>query len=693
MSTDTAVTASSGPRPRPLASALHRLGVWCADHPRRIAAAWAGFVVVLVGLVMVAGGALRDDMSSPDAPSSVAAERLSAHLPSAGYATAHVAIDGADESTPAQLETVTAQIASSDDVLSAELRTSAEGPIALIEVRYDAPLADLDAAALTAALDEASQPLRADGATVGIGGQVPESIQGPNGVAEAIGAAVAFVILLLVLRSLLLAFLPFVVALVGVGCGTALIFLLARVVDVSLVTPTLAAMIGIGVSIDYSLLIITRYRRTLADGLGRREAAGEAVGAAGHAVVAAAVIVIIGLSGLLWSGVPGFAWMGVASALAVMTCSAAAITLLPAMLAATGERARPSGRTTSAGRGDRFREAVVRRPVAALAVGIGALVLLALPAVDVRLAQNDAGSEAPGNPTRVAYDIVETGYGAGSNGPLIVVAEPDLIEDVGAAVHATPGISSVSNPIVSEDGAIAVLTAIPQWGPGDERTQELVMDLQRSLPEGAALTGATAAMLDLTAQLGSNLWRVVLGIMLPTALVMLLMVRSLLIPLKAVAANLLSVLAAFGVVTLLFQTEVGARFIGLSEPAPIAAWAPVVLFAITFGLSMDYEVFLVSSIRERYDAHGDNRRAVLEGLGSSTRVITVGAAIMIAVAAGFAADASVMVKLIGVGLVAALVLDVTIVRMLVVPAAMTLLGRWNWWMPKVTERRAAVRHG
>lgn len=268
---------------------------------------------------------------------------------------------------------------------------------------------------LTGALTDAAAGLHG---TAGVGGEVPESVQGPNGVAEAIGALVAFGILLLVLRSVLQSLVPFVVAAAGVGVGTILILLLANLVDISLVTPTLAAMIGIGVSIDYALLIISRHRRELADGTNPPDAAGRASASAGHAVLSAGAIVVIGLSYLLWSGMPGFAWMGAASSLVVIAAVVAAITLVPALLGVLGHRVRPTPERVGVGLGSRVRAAVVRRPVAAIVGGALLLTALALPALGVRLAQNDAGSESSGNRTRVAYDLVASGFGPGHNGPL-----------------------------------------------------------------------------------------------------------------------------------------------------------------------------------------------------------------------------------------------------------------------------------
>jgi RND superfamily putative drug exporter len=330
---------------------------------------------------------------------------------------------------------------------------------------------------------------------------------------------------------------------------------------------------------------------------------------------------------------------------------------------------------------------VVRRPLAWLIVAVVALLALAAPALNMRLGQNDAGSERPSNPTRQAYDQVAQGFGPGMNGPLVIVVDRHTLSDGDVAtlrdrIGATAGVGSISPVAVSPDGTIAVLQAVPTTGPQSVQTHALVRRLQADLPAGADLTGPTAAMVDMTGVLAGRLWLVIGAVLLATSVLLVFVFRSLVLPLKAVLTNLLSVAAAYGIMTLAFQTQWGARLLGLSDPVPIPAWAPMVLFAILFGLSMDYEVFMLSRVRERYEQTGNTLEAVAVGLGDTARIITSAGAVMVAVALGFALDPSVMVKIIGVGLASAILVDVTVARLVLVPAAMALLGDRNWYLPR-----------
>jgi RND superfamily putative drug exporter len=515
-------------------------------------------------------------------------------------------------------------------------------------------------------------------------------VQGPNGVAEAVGVAVAVVVLILVFGSLLAAGLPLLMAMIGIGVGTGLIGLLAAVADVSTVSPTLGSMLGLGVGIDYSLLIIARYRDELSRGPAPLDAVAEAVATAGHAVVFAGICVLIGIIGLAFSGIPSFTTMGVAAGLVVLATMLASITLLPAILVPLGTRVLSrrvrKGRQPAAFRSrlaERSTRAVVRRPGIALAAGLLALAAIAAPVTGLRLGQNDAGSEPTSNPTRQAYDLVAAEFGPGWNGPLSVVVDRSALNDtsLAARLSSMPDVASVVPPVRSADGTTAVLTVVPKTGPQDAATYELVRGLHRDLPAGAELAGPTATTVDMTTVLQQRLWLVILTVLTATFVLLVGVFRSLVLAVKAVLANLLSVTASFGALTLAFQTSAGATLLGLTEPVPIVAWAPVVLFAILFGLSTDYEVFMLSRIREAYDAGLPHRESIVEGLASSAKVITCAAAIMIAVAAGFAADPGIMVKIVGVGMAVAIFLDVTFVRLLVVPAVLALLGKRTWYLP------------
>ncbi len=680
---------------------LRMLGRGCAAHPWRVILAWLlalSAVSVLSGLV---GGAFRDDMTAPGSSSQTALAELRQHFPHAALARAQVLAHF--DSGPVDVGAVDAaatRIRHLPLVGAAGTRSAPDGHTAVIEVSYRAELPDLDAKQVTAALTGAAVPLAGDGARVAVGGQVPDSIQGPNGTAESVGVLIALVVLLLAFASVLAAGLPLLIAAAGLGTGLGLIGLLSAAVDVSAVSPTLGSVIGIGVGIDYALFIVAAQRRNLAAGLDPVTAAGESVATAGHAVVAAGGCVLIGITGLAFCGVPGFAWMGVAAGLVIAATVAAAVTLLPALLGLLGLRV--FGRRTRhrdplpadsfySRTAERFTAAVIRRPVASLLLGVVALLALAAPALGMRLGQNDAGSEAASAPTRQAYDMLAAGFGPGANGPLTLVTDrtsitPPAEAALAARITALPYVAALSAPSISPDRAISVRTLTPATGPQDTRTGDLIQALHRMLPGDVSVTGSTAATADLAARLGARLWLVIAVVMATTFLLLIVVFRSILIPLKAVVGNLLSVAACYGVLTMAFQTGWGSRLIGLDEPVPIAAWAPVVLFGILFGLSMDYEIFLVTGIAEQRRTTDDSRRQIVTGMAASARIVVSAAAIMIAVAAGFALDPAVMVKVIGVGMASAILIDVTLVRLLVIPAAMTLLGRANWWLPPALRR-------
>jgi RND superfamily putative drug exporter len=676
---------------------LRRLGRMCGAHPWWVALAWLVLLGVVTGLSALAGGSFRDSADVPGTSSARATALLQAHFPDADGAEAHVVARSSATLPPAAIDQTVRALRSVDHVRSVTPTVTPGGRSVLIAVQFAVGPEGLDLKATTNALNRAAAPLP----DAKVGGQVPEGVQGPNGVAEAIGVAVAVVVLILVFGSLLAAGLPLLMAMIGIGIGFGLIGLLAAVADVSTVSPTLGSMLGLGVGIDYSLLIIARYRDELGRGPAPLDAVGEAVATAGHAVAFAGVCVLIGIVGLAFSGIPSFTTMGVAAGLVVLPTMLAAITLLPALLVPLGRRVLRRGQRPAAFRSrwaEQWTRTVVRRPVLALVAGLIALTAIAAPIAGLRLGQNDAGSEPLSNPTRQAYDLVAQDFGPGWNGPLSVVVGSDAraeVASLAARLSARDDIATVTPPLWSTDGTTAVLTVVPKTGPQDEATYELVRTLHRELPAGAELAGPTATTVDMTTVLQQRLWVVILVVLTATCVLLIFVFRSLVLAIKAVLANLLSVSASFGALTLAFQTSFGAKLLGLTEPVPIVAWAPVVLFAILFGLSTDYEVFMLSRVREAYDAGLPHRDSVVEGLASSAKVITCAAAIMISVAAGFAADPGVMVKIVGVGMAVAIFLDVTLVRLLVVPAVLALLGERTWYLPRrfpgVTARTRGVQ--
>jgi RND superfamily putative drug exporter len=460
-------------------------------------------------------------------------------------------------------------------------------------------------------------------------------------------------------------------------------------------------MIGIGVGIDYALFIVTRYRGALRRGLDPHAATVEAMGTAGRAVVFAGCTVMISLLGLLLMRLSFLEGLAFGTSTAVLVAVLAAITLLPALLGVAGRRidrlsvhrrrSGPSRETVA----HRWARAVQRRPVLAAAAGGGALLLLAAPVLSMRLAVADAGNDPAGSTTRQAYDLQAQGFGPGINGPLTLVFETpdppaaDAVPQVLTKVAATPGVVLVTPAVSSPSGSIAVAQVYPSTAPQSEATEALVRSLRHDvLPDAANGTGLvphvggqTPSDMDFASVLSARLPWFIGAVLLLSFVLLLAVFRSVLVPLKAVVMNLLSIGAAYGVMVAVFQWGWFGSVIGVAGGAPIEPWAPMMLFAIVFGLSMDYEVFLLSSIKEEYDRCGDNSRAVVEGLASTARVITAAAAIMVCVFGSFVVADDRAIKLIGLGLAVAVLIDATLVRMVLVPATMELLGPANWWLP------------
>jgi RND superfamily putative drug exporter len=681
---------------------LHRLGRGTALHPWRTLGAWVVAFAIAIGLASWLGGPLHDDYTLPGTESQSATALLTDHFPEYAGADAHVVVHSRDGTiaTP-PLQAAAEEIATADHVTRVDPPVvSANGQTAMIGVSYDAPVTDLDAAAANDDLTAATEGLVDAGYQVEYGGQLPENAYEPEGRAEMIGIIAALVVLLLAFGSLLAAGLPLAVAISGLGLGTFLVTVLAGSWDVSTVATTLGTMVGLGVGIDYALFVVSRHRDGLVAGKPVHEAAADAIATAGKAVVFAGGTVLVALSGLAFTGVPNFTTMGVATGLIVLTSVAAAVTLLPALLGLMKLRvfSRKRRRQLLAGeeiptvshspRAARLAARVSARPVMWTVASLTLLTALAAPALALELGQSDAGSESKDNTVRQAYDLVSEGFGAGSNAPLLIVSDlsavsSDQVAQTAQSVADVPGIASVTPVVTSPDGDVALFTATPTTAPQDAATSDLVEALRSDvLPDGMQITGFHASMIDFSDVMASHLWVVVSVVVLSSLVLLLIQFRSVVIPLKAAFMNLLSVGAAYGVIALVFQTEAGAHLVGLPDTVPVAPYVPVLIFAVLFGLSMDYEVFLLSRIREIYLETGDAAGSVQRGLSETARTISSAAAIMVMVFLGFAMDPIVVVKMIGVGMAAAVLIDATVIRLVLVPATMTLLGKANWWAPR-----------
>ena len=683
---------------------LHRLGGFAARHPWRVIGAWLAAAVVVLGLAGSVGGTLNDDYVIPGTSSQRAYDLLQDKFPAFAGADARVVVHTEQGTLDGSaLDTAQQRLSDTVDHVSqvAPAVVSQDGATAVITVQYDVPVTDFKDDSGMVQLEDAAANLTERGYQVELGGQMPENIASPGGTAELVGIGIALLILFLAFGSFVAAGLPIGVALVGLGIGSGGVTLLAALTDVTTIAPTLASMIGIGVGVDYALFIVTRHRDALARGLSVPDAAAEATATAGQSVLFAGGTVLLALSGLLFTGVPNFRAMGYAPGLVVLLIVAASVTLLPALLGLAGMRvySRKARRTahleaaaSHSPTAARWAHAVASRPVAWMVGSTVLLLALAAPALGMKLGNADAGNEAESTTIRQAYDLVAGGFGPGANAPLLVALDVDKVG--GAAgidaltdeLAATRGVGAVSPAQLSPDGSAAVVAVTPTHGPQDDATIALLDRIRAELPEGAELGGFTPGMTDFTDRLSANLWKIVAVVLAASFVLMVLAFRSIVVPVKAALVNLLSIGAAYGVITMAFQTDRGAHLLGLPDSVPIAPYVPVLMFAILFGLSMDYEVFLLSRVREEYLRTGDSKGSVVAGLSSTARVITSAALIMVAVFLGFALDPGVAIKMIGIGLATAIAVDATVVRLVLVPATMALLGARNWYLPAWLDR-------
>ncbi|MEU1010732.1 MMPL family transporter [Streptomyces sp. NPDC005890] len=592
--------------------------------------------------------------------------------------------------------------------------TSADGRTAYAAISFDVQLKTLGHD-YTGRLDKATGSARAAGLGVAYGGDLDQVVRPPadDKLSEGVGVVAALVILLLAFGSVLAALLPLITALIGVGVGLGIVGIVAATLSFATSATTLAGMIGLGVGIDYALFLTTRFRQDLIDGRDPVDAAARTAHTSGRAVLVAALTVAVAMLSLYACGLTFIGKIGLAATLAVVVTAAAALTLVPAALGLVGRRIdrfrlrRPVAEGTTAGDGrNRYADLVARRPWTFLTVGVAVLGVCSLPLLSMRLGHVDAGADRPGSSTRTAYDWIAhadgQGFGTGANGPIVTVVDVSgaksavdrITGDLTTALRATHGVAAFTPVKASADGRILVTTLTPTTGPQDADTGDLLATLSgRTLPNAlhgtgahAYLTGTVAGQADFRDTIGARL-PIVIGIVLVLAFLLLMTVfRSLVIPLKAVVLNLCTTAASYGVLVAVFQWGWGDSLLGLSEPVPIESYVPMMMFAIAFGLSMDYEIFLLSRIAEAWHRTGDNRLAVAEGLSATARVISAAALIMTAVFLSFTASPTVVVKMLALGLAISVIIDATVVRLILVPSAMFLIGRVNWWLPRRPDR-------
>ncbi|WP_327183526.1 MMPL family transporter [Streptomyces sp. NBC_01334] len=597
---------------------------------------------------------------------------------------------------------------------------SKDGTVAYTSVKYEAPGMELKDSTRDA-LEKAGDDARATGLTVDVGGDALQAGAEPGAIGEVIGLAIAAVVLVITLGSLVAAGLPLLTAIIGVGIGVSTITALAKALDLGDTTSTLALMIGLAVGIDYALFIVSRYRSELAEGRDREEAVGRATGTAGSAVVFAGLTVVIALAGLAVVNVPMLTKMGLAAAGTVVVAVLIALTMIPALLGyagkrvrATGEKRRSTGEKTDAGTGEKGRQGkqakpglgvrwasfVIRRPAAVLLLGVIGLGAIAVPATQLELGLPDDGSQPTSTTQRRAYDLLSEGFGPGFNGPLMIVVDAENSDDPkAAATTVTDGIkdiedvATVTPAMFNKAGDTATITVIPGSKPSSTQTEDLVhairdqgIDVRADTGAQVLVTGTTAMNIDFSQKLNDALIPY-LGLVVGLAFLLLIVVfRSILVPLKAALGFLLSVLAALGAVVAVFQWGWLGGLIGVEETGPIMSMMPIFMVGVVFGLAMDYEVFLVTRMREAY-VHGESpSQAIVTGFRHSAKVVAAAAIIMMAVFGGFISSTESMIKMIGFGLAIAVFFDAFIVRMAIVPAVLALLGKKAWWLPKWLDR-------
>ena len=705
---------------------LRRLAHTCYRRRRAVLALWVVALIAVVALSNTAGGKTATNFALPGTESQQAFDLLKAKFPARSGDTGQIVFATTapggvrNPDVRSRMEAAFSAAQRADPHVSAisdpygpqgARQISADGTVAYADIQLSVRSNRLPkgvGATLQSAVDHGSHP----GADLKVDyGGFLFATRTPPGGSEVVGVIAAVFILLLAFGSLLAMGMPIFIALFGIVIGLSLVTLLANFMEVAVFTSLVAAMIGIGVGIDYALFIVTRFRQGLHDGLEPEEAVVTAINTSGRAVLFAGTTVVIALMGMFLMGLSFINGLAVGAALGVLVTMVASVTLLPAMLGFIGRNidkfhvpALHRSAASSSVRGGfwfRWSRQIQRRPWPFALVALGALLVMAFPVTHLHLGNPDAGNDPKASTTRQAYDLLSKGFGPGSNGPLVVAgslstpADLAVMQRVDARLRSVPGVALVSPVIPNNPTAptAAVINVIPVTSPQDRRTAALVREIRTKvippLVRGSGLTvksgGSAAISIDLTRKLSSRLPYFFGAVIALSFLLLMAVFRSVLVPLKAALMNLFSIGAAFGILVAVFQWGWGASLIGVSKQ-PIVAFSPMMLFAILFGLSMDYEVFLLSRIKEEHDRTHDNGLAVADGLAATARVITAAAAIMVSVFLTFVFQSDATAKLIGLGLAMAILIDATIVRMVLVPATMELLGEANWWLPGWLDR-------
>ena len=720
---------------------LDAVGRWCARRHWQVIVAWVIILGVLLGLRSAFGGHFVSNYTVTGSQSAQGLSLLKKEFPAQGGYAGQLVFHAPTGSVAAQATAVNTAMgnvaklphvirAVSPFAVSNSPQVAKNGTTAYGTASWDVVTASLDTAYLKQ-LDGAVAPARAAGLQVEYGGgagQIGQTTDDKK--SEIIGLSCALVLLLLMFGSIVAAVMPLLSALFSVFAGLAIVGLLAAAVTFPTTAPTVATLLGLGVAIDYGLFLIARHREQLDHGTPVVTSAGRSTATSGAAIVVAGGTVVVSILGLYVSGVPFVGAMGLASAIVVAVAMLAALTLMPAFMGVAKQNVRAikdlrAAKRATTGSLDeataasrlaaltaasdeahersafaRWGRKVSDRPLPWAIAATGVLLVLTIPLFSLRLGQLDAGTNPTSESIRRAYDLIATNFGPGYNGPLTVVvslptgnspqANQTLLANTQNTLSKTSGVAAVAAPSVNSSNTTAVMNVIPTTSPQDAATTRLVNDLRDSVlptvPAKTYVVGTTAGYIDFTTKISNRMPWLILTVVLLAFVLLTVAFRSVVIATKAAVLNLLSVGAAYGVVVAIFQWGWGSSLFGIDEKLPIPAFVPMLMFAIVFGLSMDYEVFLISRVHEAWTKTGDAHRSVAIGIGSTARVITTAAAIMIAVFTSFVLDPDPTVKMLAIGMAAAVLIDASVIRMILVPAVMSLLGRHAWWMPKWLDR-------
>jgi putative drug exporter of the RND superfamily len=658
--------------------------------------AWVATLAAVLVVVPRLAGDFGVEFGTPGSESAAAADLLEQHFPQTSGESVNVVWEDSAGARAAQprIDRLLTDAKGLEGIgMPSPPRYSPDGTIGLVRLELTDGAMDIDTATgkrLIGLADEAS----GGGVRVEVGGGLIQQAQ-EGAPPELVGLLGAAIVLLIAFGSVVAAGLPLLVAIFGLGISATLIGVVAAVVDTPQFAPAVAGLIGIGVGVDYALLILTRFRAALLDGADVHDGLVEAVETAGRSAIVAGGTVVISMLGLAFMGVSFLHGVAISASLAVLVVVIASITLLPALLAFAGRRVDrlriPGfGRSLRTGGGTlatRWSRLIQRRAGLAALAAAAVLIALTAPALGLRFGFPDEGNDPAGSSTRNAYDLVSRGFGPGSTGPLLVVSEQTSgLDALAGRMRSEEGVSFVTPTRTSPDGHASMFAVMPQSSPQDEATADLVQRLRDLAPRGVEVGGLTAAFVDQSDYVAGRIPVFIAGVVVLSFLLLLLAFRAPLIALKAGVMNLLSVGAAYGIVALAAEGGTFGSLLGVDTDTPVPPFIPVMMFAILFGLSMDYEVFLMSRIREEYLRVGETHQAVTAGLAKTARVITAAAAIMIVVFLAFVTSTEVFLKLMGVGMATAILVDATIVRMVLVPAVMQLLGRANWWIPRWLDR-------